>query len=365
MLGRRESHNVAIRSPICRCPSSLLVAAALAAVIAVEVQAQTILASGVPEFAAQPTGAVSSADGREGVESRASRTKLGFCDTVAESIFGKPDPSSWRPLPLSTFFSEGWDEPWVPSPRGSGGAPRQGWINSAAGYLARTQFLTFAQGFNESPKSDGYLGSYTLLTPLNRRLLIVTSIPFVLHNNVDSGLPINDPSLRPRAATAQNQTGFGDITITPRALLKETKDFSLTAEVAVVTPTGTQPLAGATTTLIPAVSFWNNIAGSVVIRGSIGVAFPTDGSGDESIGQLAVGQTVTDHDVPFFGDFTYYLATVVNTPLTNADQTRVTLTPGIRTHLGSDWYFLAGLPTPVTKQRVADLGLICWLMKSW
>ena len=209
------------------------------------------------------------------------------------------------------------------------------------------------------------MGSYTLLTPLNRRLSIVTSIPFVLHNNVDSGLPINDPSFRPRGPTSQNQTGFGDITITPRALLHETKDFSLTAEVAVVTPTGTQPLAGATTTLIPAVSFWNNIAGGVVIRGSIGVAFPTDGSGDESIGQLAVGQTVTDHDVPVFGDFTYYLATVVNTPLTNADQTRVTLTPGIRTHLGNDWYFLAGLPTPVTKQRVADLGLICWLMKSW
>jgi hypothetical protein len=43
----------------------------------------------------------------------------------------------------------------------------------------------------------------------------------------------------------------------------------------------------------------------------------------------------------------------------------MTLTPGMRMHLGHDWYFLAGLPTPVTKQRVADLGLICWFMKAW
>ena len=102
-----------------------------------------------------------------------------------------------------------------------------------------------------------------------------------------------------------------------------------------------------------------------MIRGGVDVALPTDGSGDELIGQLAFGQTLTDHDVPFFGGFTYYLSTVINTPLDNSDQTRVTLPPGIRAHLGNDWYVLAGLPTPVTKQRVADLGLICWFMKAW
>ena len=43
----------------------------------------------------------------------------------------------------------------------------------------------------------------------------------------------------------------------------------------------------------------------------------------------------------------------------------MTLTPGMRTHLGNDWYFLAGLPTPVTKDRVADIGMIFWFMKAW
>ena len=83
------------------------------------------------------------------------------------------------------------------------------------------------------------------------------------------------------------------------------------------------------------------------------------------INQLAIGQTLTDHDVPFFGDFTYYLSAVVNTPLSNGGQTSVTLTPGLRTHVGRDWYFLAGLPTPVTGARVAEIGMVFWFMKAW
>ena len=59
---------------------------------------------------------------------------------------------------------------------------------------------------------------------------------------------------------------------------------------------------------------------------------------------------MTDHDVPLFGDFTYYVSAVANSPLDDGgDQTSVTLTPGIRTHLGRDWYFLAGMPTPVDR----------------
>ena len=252
----------------------------------------------------------------------------------------------------------------MPSPSGSGGAPRQGWINAADGNLYRLGFFTFAQGFNEPPEGNAYLGAYTIFTPLNRRLELITNIPFVLRNNTASGLPILGPNQQ-AVTTTQSQTGFGDITITPRVLLHETQDFSLTAEVAVTTPTGDQPLAGKTS-LTPAVSFWNNIAGGWVIRGGVGVVFPTDGSGDDTlISQLAIGQTLTDHDVPLFGDFTYYVSAVASTPLSDGDQTSVALTPGVRTHLGHDWYFLAGLPTPVTKNRVADLGLILWFMKAW
>ena len=201
--------------------------------------------------------------------------RLGIFDTITESIFGQPDPDSWRPLPFSTLFSEGWSEAWVPSPKGSGGAPRQGWINAADGNLYRRWFFTFAQGFNDPPKGNAYLGSYTLMTPLSRRLMLITNVPFVLRNNAESGQPIIDPTGQ-TVTTSRSHTGFGDISFTPRVLLHETKDFSLTAELAVLTPTGNRPLAGKTA-LTPAVGFWNNFAGGWVIRGGIGDSDPDPG----------------------------------------------------------------------------------------
>ena len=128
-----------------------------------------------------------------GVAPPGTRVEMGLFDTITESIFGKPDPDTWRPLPFSTLFSEGWNEAWVPSPNGSGGAPRQGWINAADGNLYRLWFFTFAQAFNQGPKGNAYLGAYTLFTPFSRRLVLITNIPFVLRNNAGSGLPIIRP----------------------------------------------------------------------------------------------------------------------------------------------------------------------------
>src|SRR4051794_23094463 len=152
------------------------------------------------------------------------RVLTGLFDTITESLCGKPDPNAWRPLTFSTLFSEGWNEAWVPSPNGSGGAPRQGWINAADGNLYRLSFFTFSQGFNGGPKGDAYLGAYTIFAPLNRRLDLIINVPFVLRNNAVTGLPIIDPN-RPQATTTQSRTGFGDLSFTPRVLLHETKDF--------------------------------------------------------------------------------------------------------------------------------------------
>jgi hypothetical protein len=297
------------------------------------------------------------------VASTAARMELGIFDSITESVFGQADPNSWRPLPFSTLFSEGWSEAWVPSARGSGGAPRQAWINAVTGHLTRGSFFTFAYGANDPPKSDAYLGSYTLMTPLSRRLMLITNVPFVLRNNADSGQPLIDPP-GPTATMSRSHTGFGDIAFTPRVLLHETRDFSLTAELTVLTPTGSRPLARRFS-LTPAVGFWKDLAGGWAIRGGIGDLISTQGGGNTLVSQFAVGQTLTEHDVPLVGDFTYYLSTVVNTPLSNGDQSSVTLTPGVRTHLGRDWFIEAGLPTPLTKARVADLGMILWFVKAW
>jgi hypothetical protein len=230
--------------------------------------------------------------------------------------------------------------------------------------MYRLWFFTYAEGFNHAPQSNAFLGSYTLLTPFSRRLMLITNVPFVLSNNTSDGLPTISP-IGQTTATTQNQTTFGDISLTPRVLLHETQDFSLRAEITVVVPTGNAPLQG-NTTLVPGAGFWYNIAGGWVVRGGLGVQIPLNTSGGDSlISQLALGQTVTPHDFPLFGDFTYYLSTVVDTPVSNSTPTSVAITPGIRTHLGHDWYFLAGMPIPLTERRVADLGMIFWFMKAW
>jgi hypothetical protein len=83
----------------------------------------------VPMTATGPTY-----DPSYGAAPAAPRVELGILDTITQSIFGQPDPNTWRPLSISTFLSEGWLEAWVPSPNGSGGAPRQG---STRGQLVR------------------------------------------------------------------------------------------------------------------------------------------------------------------------------------------------------------------------------------
>ena len=301
-----------------------------------------------------------------GAAPASNRVEMGCFDTIVESLCGKPDPNTWRPLTFSTLFSEGWNEAWVPSPNGSGGAPRQGWINAMDGNLYRLSFFTFAQAFNTQPKGNAYLGAYTILAPLNRRFEVIINIPFVIRNNdISGGLPIQNPINATAKPLSTSHTGFGDMSFTPRVLLHETKDFSLTGELAVVTPTGTPPISGNKTTLVPAFGIWTNVGGGWVVRGGLGLAIPTNGSGDNLISQLAIGNTFTDHDVPLFGDFTLYLSAVANTPLGNGDLTSVTLTPGMRTHLGNDCYFLAGLPIPVTNERVGNIGMIFWFMKAW
>ena len=237
-----------------------------------------------PTFA-QPTGAVPSYYAGEGSEPTATRVEMGLFDTITESIFGQPDPNTWRPLPLSTLFSEGWNEAWVPSPNGSGGAPGK------AGSMPRTATFTGCgssrslRRSTKRPRGNAYLGAYTLYTPLSRRLLLIINIPFVVRNNAVTGLPILDPN-RPVTPMPKSHSGFGDMSFTPRVLLHETKDFSLTAELAVLTPTGTQPLAGKTA-LIPAFGFWNNFAGRWVIRGGLGLVIPIEGGGSDNSDQPA------------------------------------------------------------------------------
>ena len=75
--------------------------------------------------------------------------------------------------------------------------------------------------------SRGQTRRATAETP--SRLSLPEIIPFIVRNNATSGLPILNPN-NLAATTTKSHSGFGDMSFTPRFLLHETKDFSLTAE---------------------------------------------------------------------------------------------------------------------------------------
>jgi hypothetical protein len=90
------------------------------------------------------------------------RIVLGPLEVIHESLFGPASTEDWHPLSLATFFSEGWDEPFVRSPEGTNEAPKQVWLGSASGVFVRLYTLNFF---------------YTNALTANRGLLL-TALPF-------------------------------------------------------------------------------------------------------------------------------------------------------------------------------------------
>ena len=218
----------------------------------------------------------------------AAPTAWGSARRIRESIFGNPIRIAGSVAAL-TLFSEGWRQPWTPSPNGSGGAPRQGWINAADGNMYRP--VVFHVRRRLQPSSAGQR--------LPRGLHVADAVQPA--TDVDHEYSVLDaqqhlrrpcrPSIRKgNVASTRGQTTFGDVSFTPRVLLHETQDFSVTFDFTILTPTGQQPLAGKTA-VTPTLAFWYNLAGGWVVRGGVGDFVTTDGSGANSIiSQLAIGQ---------------------------------------------------------------------------
>src|SRR5262252_8070951 len=82
---------------------------------------------------------------------QASSSVLG---TIGQSLFGDvyAEPSTWQPLTLAGFFTDGWNRPWSSPPAGEGGAPRQGWLNAFDGVFYRLSIATggIASDFNDN-----------------------------------------------------------------------------------------------------------------------------------------------------------------------------------------------------------------------
>jgi hypothetical protein len=177
---------------------------------------------------------------------------MGVFDTAIESLFGDVYAEGrWRPLSLSTFFSEGWFEPWAGAPAGRDGlTPRHGWLAAFDGVFYRLWFTTFGymNNINTSFGGNRYLGTYSIFLPFSRRFEVLIDVPFVVSNGT------KDPT---HGYTSQ----FGDLTVTPRVLLSETAATSQVFALTIRTPTGTPSTATGIMALTPRYEFWTNPVG--------------------------------------------------------------------------------------------------------
>jgi len=295
---------------------------------------------------------------------------MGLLGMIRESMFGNQrDP--WKEMPLSTFFSEGWLEPWYYYPRSTTGAPRQAWINAYDGLFYRLWFLQFSYTNDFQKNGNAYLGEFTIFTPISQRFQFFFSMPFIQANK--GGL------------SNSYHGNLGDFTVSPRFLLSENQDFSQVVECLVRTPTGSTLNGNGQTTLTPQYEFWyGGLPGAAVIRGGTGVTVPTNSAGVTSNVadmpttvpgarttvnyNLAAGKYWTSHESKF-GDFLTYLA--VNGYTTVDDRgprySYLSLTPGLRFHLGNDYYLTAGIEAPLTgpKNQSFTYSPIFWLSKVW
>jgi len=290
--------------------------------------------------------------------SEPARGRYSLWNAAGESVFGDAysHPERWRPLSVGTFFTEGWDQPWVGPPRGGGGAPRQSWLNAFNGAFYRTVHTT---GGWVHDGGDAYNGSLALDTPLNARTELIWAIPYVA-STVD--------------ANGDRHTGFGDFALTTRFMLSETRDVSQSFDVIFRTPTGHLDNGNGVASIEPHYEFWANWWRGLVVRGGVGTAVPYNHDGVREakartsfLGNLAVGYYFTPHDVPPVGDLVWYISTNLAT-LTDGrgpNTTTLTFTPGFRTYLGGNLYLFGGVEVPATKPMPFDYQVLGELLRPF
>ncbi len=180
-------------------------------------------------------------------------------EVITESLFGDvySEPSKWQELSYGDFFTAGWHKPWASPPAGGGGAPRQGWLNANEGVFYRLGIAVFGWQHDLIEAGEGYTGSLTMFTPLNQRFEIQTDIPLVVSNRRSPGLDRED--------------NFGDLQITPRFILSETRDVTQSLNITFRAPTGkTENLGTSIAAVTPAYQFWANPWQGLVVRGGTG-----------------------------------------------------------------------------------------------
>jgi hypothetical protein len=301
----------------------------------------SVLAQGAPGWAEETSPA-----SRDGVFGAIAKSLTG--DVYAE-------PSRWRELSLRGLFTEGWDEAWVSPPAGGGGAPRQGWLNSFDGVFYRLGVATYGYSHNFLENGNQHSGLLQFYLPFNRRFEFRVDFPVVSNRG---------------ASGTDYETNFGDLQIVARVLLSETRDVTQSLNVAFRAPTGDTHNDNGVAAITPTYEFWTNWWNGLVLRGGAGFFVPYGHQSIDEVGarasfiaNLAAGYYFTPHGATPFGDLVFYLSANLDQTIDGPSKNTVTLTPGVRTHLGQNWYLLGGVEVPVTSAKAFDYRVLGALMK--
>ena len=298
------------------------------------------------------------AAGPGGAQETSQASKDGVLGAIVKSLTGDvyAEPSKWRELSVSNFFTEGWEEAWVSPPAGGGGAPRQGWLNSFDGVFYRLGVATYGYAHNFLENGNQNSGLLQFYLPLNQRFEFRIDIPVAVSNRGASG--------------TEYETNFGDLQIVPRFLLSETRDVTQSFNVAFRAPTGSTSNVNGVAAITPTYEFWTNWWQGLVLRGGAGFFVPYGHQSIDEVGvrasfiaNLAAGYYFTPHSATPFGDLVFYLSTNLLQTIDGPSKNTVTLTPGVRTHLGANWYLLGGVEVPVTSTKPFDYQVLGALMK--
>lgn len=237
-------------------------------------------------------------------------------------------PTEWTPLDFNRFGDE-LTEKWIPVPNGDSGAPRQGWLATADGFFTREAHLAY--DYVNGNRTDQHTVLARFHHPISRRLWAGLEVPFFQQSG--------------------NIRDFGDITLTTQVMLHESRNVSINAGVGWRLPTGTLQLGNQVFAAQPQLNFWSDVGRGFSLRGRVGYEFADRGRPDNFVLNATFGQTITKHSEAPFGDLSWYLATNWREPTNGWGRSFVSLTPGMRTHVGGNLFLLAGVEFPVTSTR--------------
>jgi hypothetical protein len=270
-----------------------------------------------------------------------------LADSLFDDIYSEDAQARWTSLAPGTLLTEGWDQPYVDSPVGRGGAPRHGWVNAFGGTFARVWAFAFDydQGINRKT-GNRYVGQYEIFIPFNRRYELEIRSNFIVSNK--GGL------------SHRYHDNIGDTGIISRILLSEIQDFGQTLHLGVFAPTGRGDNGKGVAAIQPYYQFWWNVHGNWAMRGETGVTVPTNHAPTSGYTQyhdlLAIGRYFPGSEGGWFQQWWFYLVATQNSTIagTPRHETGATLRSGMRCKmrglaLGTGlWYIFASVDIPVT-----------------